>query len=121
MTPYTLEPWKIVAPLQFLAPVIATDSNGAVAVLRCKEDGDIHTINNLEMAHANAARIVACVNALAGIPDPAEFIRIQRELLNACQLLLAKERTMKPDDLYFECRGMETALLIATATWRDRG
>jgi hypothetical protein len=34
-------------------------------------------------ALANATRIVSCVNALAGIPNPAEFVRAARELAEA--------------------------------------
>lgn len=31
---------------------------------------------------ANAARIVACVNALDGIPEPEQFIRLAKELID---------------------------------------
>lgn len=44
--------------------------------------------NNIDEARANAARIVACVNACAGIADPAD-LRAQRDaLLEAAQVVL---------------------------------
>ncbi len=41
--------------------------------------------NNSDNAEANAARIVACVNACAGMGDPAEAIRQAREALLAAR------------------------------------
>jgi hypothetical protein len=38
---------------------------------------------------ANAARIVACVNALEGIEDPAAFVAAVRELVEAARSILA--------------------------------
>jgi hypothetical protein len=35
------------------------------------------------ISHANRARIVACVNAMAGIPDPAALVKSHGELVEA--------------------------------------
>jgi hypothetical protein len=37
-------------------------------------------IADVDQCEANALRIVDCVNALAGIPNPADFVRAAREL-----------------------------------------
>lgn len=52
---------------------------------------------------ANASRIVSCVNALAGIPDPEEFVKAAKELLERSRYLETAARrvangTEQPSD-----------------------
>jgi hypothetical protein len=54
---------------------------------RCNNDeqGDAQNASEygLRIGQINAARCVECVNALTGIPNPAEFVRAARELAEA--------------------------------------
>lgn len=59
-----------------------------------------------EQNEANGDRIVACVNALAGIPDPAAYIKAMREV---CEAQIAADDAIdayeKNDDLDPEILG----------------
>jgi len=52
----------------------------------CAPDGPTAKVLRIE----DAARIVACVNALEGIDDPAEFIRFVKELIAEIRALEVK-------------------------------
>ena len=50
----------------------------------------IATVNTTKQIEANAARIVACVNACAGMTDPAAQIKALRDALEDAEFLLRK-------------------------------
>jgi len=54
---HTKEPWKVVKP-----------QHGNVTEYLCVQIGEDESYTTLELKPADARRIVACVNALAGIP-----------------------------------------------------
>ena len=71
---HTPEPWRITTHL----------SSDITHIVR-RIDGEKHAVciirtNNAEEANANAARIVACVNACAGMDDPAAEIERLRDM-----------------------------------------
>lgn len=75
MTKHTAEPWRVEAPYRIghdagLLPIVA--GNCGVAMV---SDPLYHS------KEANAARIVACVNAMAGIEDPASTLEMAREAI----------------------------------------
>lgn len=47
-----------------------------------------------DAADANARRIVACVNALAGIPDPAAFVKAARALADDVDCMLETDASI---------------------------
>src|SRR3990167_4110354 len=83
MSQHTPEPWEVTNPIPFLAPVISTPTAGGIAVMRCREDGSIHTTVDLGTAQGNASRIVACVNGCADL-NPTAY----RECVEALKALL---------------------------------
>lgn len=63
-------------------------------------------------ADANAARIVACVNACEGVADPAD-LRVQRdELLAALRALVRQCEYMGAPDSHEDMRAARAALAI---------
>ncbi len=81
MSAHTPEPWCIhrgySGYAQFPADVVIesmADDEWCVAIAI----GDVLEVP----AEANAARIVACVNALTGIENPAEWVAKAKEALN---------------------------------------
>jgi ribosome-binding protein aMBF1 (putative translation factor) len=50
----------------------------------------INTVDHADEGMANAARIVACVNACEGIADPAEAIEEARKALDMAYVQLAE-------------------------------
>lgn len=72
---------------------------------------------------ANAARIVSCVNALAGIQDPAAFVEAARGLVGAADELLADTGVSdEPDILMTSARSydaLQTALAAFLAQMGD--
>ena len=74
MSKHTPEPWRITTHL------CSRDTH----IVR-RIDGEKHAVciirtNNADEAEANAARIIACVNACAGMDDPAaEIERLRAE------------------------------------------
>ena len=74
MAEHTKEPWAFV-------PWHIEEGPSAV---RAPEGWLICTTSS----DANARRIVACVNALAGIPDPAAFVQAARGMREALESLL---------------------------------
>ena len=79
---HTPEPWSINAYEQWdkfgpikRASIVAQWDN------RLSETLLIATVNTTKQIEANAARIVACVNACAGMTDPAAEIKALRDAL----------------------------------------
>lgn len=62
-----------------------------LAVLPMQED-------QTESHEANAARIVACVNALAGVEDPAKALQAARDALEKAALLARETAPIMEDD-----------------------
>jgi len=54
---------------------------------------------------ANAARIVACVNAMAGMDDPEAVMKIVRELFDCVEQNDQKGILAKATRLWFQMRG----------------
>lgn len=78
---WTKEPWHYEDGPNFRSltrfstySVLGGDSHGLPLAEVGAGHEDIHTRNEDSNALSNAARIVACVNALANIPDPAAFV-----------------------------------------------
>ena len=67
MSKYTQEPWVI-------GDYGAVEHEGKIIQLSG------FSLSGMREAKPNAARIVACINALAGIDDPEAFMRKVREL-----------------------------------------
>lgn len=75
--PWTPEPWS--------CDELGYIENADVVIARCPG----HSTGAAKCRDANAARIVACVNACAGLTDPLalrEENRVLREALEACEL-----------------------------------
>lgn len=53
---------------------------------------------SLEEATANARRIVDCVNALAGIPDPAAYVQALGVILRALEAVIDATSSYLPPD-----------------------
>jgi hypothetical protein len=75
MSGHTPEPWGVCGPAQD-GSFILTPPDFAE-----RADEEWTTLCAFVDDEADAYRIVACVNALAGIPDPAAFVKAARELL----------------------------------------
>lgn len=82
MSKHTPELWR----------TVSDDETGIVAALANTGDdrrvlfGQPRQLGEREQAEADIGRAVACVNALAGIDDPAAFVTAARVLLAACEL-----------------------------------
>lgn len=72
---HTPEPWEVYGKLSCK---ITSKVSSYVLVADCKVS---NVIEQNEM-QANTARIVACVNALAGIENPVEFVQNAKKLLD---------------------------------------
>ena len=88
---HTPEPWSINGYEQWdkfgpikRASIVAQWDNGFSETLL------IATVNTTKQIEANAARIVACVNACAGMTDPAAQIKALRDALEDAEFLLRK-------------------------------
>ena len=68
MTEHTKEPWEVVA-MRGLAVCVVQEADHGVLI---SIDGQENSLNDMK-------RIVACVNALAGVEDPEAFMRDVRE------------------------------------------
>jgi len=77
---HTLEPWHVSQTY----PLEVTDEGGRL-IADC--DSAFQTALGEELA--NARRIVACVNACAGIEDPAQMRRQRDELAKALEVVIA--------------------------------
>jgi len=97
MNTHTPEPW--IAVPRFTNhnddPYIRTNHAGmnhVVATMTRLADDDLA---DTPMAEANGARIVACVNACAGITDPADLRKQRDDLLAACKRALVRYEAAK--------------------------
>lgn len=80
---WTKEPWE-----SFEASgVTAVQQAGVFTPPVISWQGFDDSDRTIEEHRANARRIVACVNALAGIPDPAAFMAEVREVLASAPVL----------------------------------
>lgn len=84
MSDWTKEPWRTgkAHPSRILGPM---GSNVVVANTALPDDED----NPSDLEKSNAARIVSCVNALAGFPDPEADVRALVGALKMCHDCLA--------------------------------
>lgn len=68
---------------------------------------------NRSLSDSDKARIVACINALAGIPDPEKFVKAARELANQCESVLVvmslSDSDLDGDQPDLELNNMEDA------------
>ena len=81
---HTPEPWDYVPSTEHHGPYITSDHGSTICDLYVMSQPDKLSIRNggpskpipflAEMADPNAKRIVDCVNAMAGIDDPAKTI-----------------------------------------------
>ena len=72
---YTRGPWRV---LFEDGDVISIRPGGFEAKSILRTNGDV----NCNLLAPDAFRIVACVNALDGIPEPEKFIRLAKELID---------------------------------------
>jgi hypothetical protein len=103
---HTPEPWRIDGPLTDAGHVLIVDPHGDALARLDAETVHLETVN--------AARIVACVNAFAGIDDPAAFVAAHRELVEAARgIIQAINRAVEPLD--FEVQIADRRLRAALA------
>ena len=86
MTGHTKEPWEVQPYVECGAVyIVGSDLGGLVAGAHSWpteiDRGDTARVE------ANARRIVDCVNAFAGIPDPSAYIAAARGMREALELL----------------------------------
>lgn len=100
MSKHTPEPWILVQSKSGRAPwwtVRASDSKNRVIASARGDTGGVFAMTNCQFSpqtlEANATRIVACVNALAGIDDPAAFVARLAALEEAVKVLAAAARS----------------------------
>ena len=87
---HTAEPWDVQQGVEVHE---LTDLDGCAVIADCAVDCAAAFPKGTQ--RANAERIVVCVNACAGIADPATAIP---ELVNACELALASIlKHIRPD------------------------
>lgn len=86
MGKYTPEPWKKLGYKDGVCFVMAgcyargtAPASGATPCIACLDGASLGF--GYEQNEANGERIVACVNALANIPDPAAYIKAMRDAL----------------------------------------
>ena len=86
MSKHTPEPWHLFTNRH---PETNGDQWGCIETERHPAGGCGTSVPGVrchwtgELGRANAARIVACVNALANVPDPATFVKAARELADS--------------------------------------
>lgn len=79
---HTPEPWETHNVYGSIAPGINSKKGDCVLVWKHKNDAfDTGLYGNLEQTQANADRIVACVNACAGKPNPERWIKEAESML----------------------------------------
>jgi hypothetical protein len=90
---HTPEPWEQMGGSSAIVAVseLERDEDGnRVAVAQCGDEiSPLAGLKYGDERDANAARIVSCVNACAGLADPAEALRVAREALELAELWLA--------------------------------
>lgn len=85
MSAHTPEPWVIAEGITHIW-IRDNDGGDTVFALHREDDRD---------AEANARRIVACVNACAGIDDPAQYIAVARGLADDAEVILDLNEAME--------------------------
>lgn len=92
-TPATFgEPWSLTTDFEGLFGIIAKTQEGQQPEhFVCVITEPRYTKTEQDVANGN--RIITCVNALAGIPDPAAFREAVRELATAASGVLKTSRT----------------------------
>jgi hypothetical protein len=121
-TKHTTEPWEVGHWQTMGSPEIHAKGKGDVNCLLAKTVN--HGYISLEESHANANRTVVCVNACAGMDDPAGEINRLKEV-NA-DLLAALERAVgfrsvgSPDWHKFDEITAQCKAAIAKAKGEDK-
>lgn len=87
-TEHTPDPWFVIDPL-----------HGHATEYKCVQIGADEMYSTLEMKPEDARRIVACVNACAGISTEALESGAIKQLLGDCQVLHAIALSMPPPKL----------------------
>jgi len=111
-TNHTPEPWNI-----------SDDSELYIEDYNGNDIGDVFLSDHPK---ADAERIVACVNALAGVPDPAAFVKSHAELLESARKVLRREyafvndsdEAAPPEQTAF-CHLLETAIESAQGATKE--
>ena len=87
MSEHTKEPWGVVSEKWYLngQPSIVGQNGAGFAVALMAPWGPAVN-DSVDKREANARRIVACVNACAGIPTEAIEAGVVGELVRACKL-----------------------------------
>jgi hypothetical protein len=85
---HTPEPWRIEKKEHFFETGIATDAHLIAEVKHYSDEEREFTRGErvdvyFTEGHANALRIVQCVNALAGIEDVEAFVKKAKKLMEA--------------------------------------
>lgn len=78
---HTPEPWCL-GPSASSTEIYSNITKTHVATLQTRGG------NTLNQVHANGPRIVSCVNALAGILDPEEFVKASKGLVLSIKSVL---------------------------------
>lgn len=78
MSAHTSKPWKFFPSIEYDGDALVDCGGYVIAHCGLTPDDCVGFAQNIR-----ASRIVACVNALAGIPDPAAFVAAARELRDA--------------------------------------
>ena len=84
MAEHTKEPWEVQPSHEDSALFIIGSNLGGLVGAAHGWPSEIESGNHSRI-EANARRIVACVNALAGIPDPAAFVQAARGMREAAE------------------------------------
>lgn len=92
MSKHTPEPWHVGCDeaMRFTYDTQIVGREGTQTFVMCEFNG-----NFPDWSRANAKRAVACVNTLAGIPDPAAYIKAMREVVDAATRKIDAERAFQ--------------------------
>ena len=86
---HTPEPWNVERPFQDPGVYIAGPNTGLIAKLYVPE-AMLYNGDKQVSIDGNAARIVACVNACAGMTNPATEIKALRDALESCAWVISE-------------------------------
>lgn len=106
MSEWSSEPWAEFGDRHSAGVLMDSTKRSRLVAFCCAADA-----NPVDEDRANAARIVACVNACAGIRDPAEAIEKAKEALRGAANLIDCIGTTDCDkELAKDCRAALAAL-----------
>lgn len=88
MSKHTPEPWYAIGPLTDEESGVAGGTPAEIGVAS-DEPGDAPIVICECFNEADRDRAVACVNALAGIDDPAAFVKAAKACIEVCRKLVA--------------------------------